>query len=1097
VQRIARRPRLEEHSAMTLTRIALVGLTLAVSSAWSATRYDRWAAILEDAPVAETVSSREQLSSLPALDARRRIESRQAILAGALQSRRLPILGSTQTLLNAIYFTATASEAQAVRDLPGVVNVVRMRAYYRRADDRATQLVNAPAAWQTLGGVANAGAGRRIGILDSGIDHTHPAFQDSTLNPPAGFPRANRDSDLAFTNRKVIVARSYVDLLVLGDQPEISRPDDTSARDRVGHGTAAAMLAAGVRVDGPAATVSGVAPKAFLGSYKIFGSPGVNDVTFTNVIIRALEDAVVDGMDVVTLSLGRPADFGPLDDICGETGNRPCDPQAAAIDRAARLNVAVVVAAGNTGDTGFSLPTLGSIESPGTAPAAITVGATTNAHIYYQSLRVSGGPSELNRANIRFGDGPVPGGSITAPLRDVRSIGDDGKACRPLGNGTLNGSIAVLERGDCDRDVKVNNAQRAGAIAVVMIQFEGQNSVFSMTGLKGTGIPAVLLGRRDGDLLRSFLSSNPNREGVLDPAFIQTDAPADEIAIFSSQGPTIGDLAIKPELTAPGTDLYAATQNYDPNSGLFSSGRYTSVDGTSFAVPLVAGAAALVKQRNPSWNALQVKSALVNTANPDVTDFDSNNNRIQARVTGTGAGKLDANAALAVRVTADPATISFGALTTNPVALTRTLRLTNTTSTPITVNVQIVPRGNAPSARITVDQGSTISVAPGTTQLTVRLAGARPAAGSYEGFLVFTSNGVSIRVPYLYLVGDGAPHNIYPLSGNGFVSFPGADLDINSSPVLVKVLDQYGVPVAGANIRWSVVSGGGRIVAASARTDSYGVADAGVQMGPSLGEQVFRADVDGLSQLISGRTILLPTIRSNGVVDAASGRTNNGLAPGSYISIYGSGLSEVTRGFGTTYLPVSLANVSVSFDAPPQLSAPGRISFVSEGQINVQIPWEFQGLTNVQMKVSIGDLSSAVYNLRLNEFSPALFEYDDPASGRRMAAALDQEFRLVSGSNPIARGRALQLFVNGLGRVTSTPASGEQAPASPLSTTLTVPEVRIGGRTATVLFSGLAPGNIGLYQVNVVVPEDALTGVQPLEISAGGVTSQTSQIQIQ
>ena len=94
----------------------------------------------------------------------------------------------------------------------------------------------------------NAGAGVRIAIIDTGIDHTHPAFDDSGLQYPAGFPKCQESrGDCAFVNRKVIVARSYVNMLV-GSDPVETRPDDLSPRDRVGHGTAVAMIANKVAV---------------------------------------------------------------------------------------------------------------------------------------------------------------------------------------------------------------------------------------------------------------------------------------------------------------------------------------------------------------------------------------------------------------------------------------------------------------------------------------------------------------------------------------------------------------------------------------------------------------------------------------------------------------------------------------------------------------------------------------------------------------------------------------------------------------------------------------------------------------------------------
>ena len=134
----------------------------------------------------------------------------------------------------------------------------------------ALNLVGVPAAWSAIGGSANAGAGVKIGIIDTGIDQNHPGFKDTGFTAPSGFPTG----DTAYTNNKVIVARSYVSMLVTADDPNFSTPDDLSPRDRQGHGTAIAMIAAGVQNAGPLGTITGVAPKAFLGNYKVFGSPG-------------------------------------------------------------------------------------------------------------------------------------------------------------------------------------------------------------------------------------------------------------------------------------------------------------------------------------------------------------------------------------------------------------------------------------------------------------------------------------------------------------------------------------------------------------------------------------------------------------------------------------------------------------------------------------------------------------------------------------------------------------------------------------------------------------------------------------------------------
>ena len=209
-------------------------------------------------------------------------------------------------------------------------------------------------------------------------------------------------------------------------------------------------------------------------------------------------------------------------------------------------------------------------------------------------------------------------------------------------------------------------------------------------------------------------------------------------------------------------------------------------------------------------------------------------------------------------------------------------------------------------------------------------------------------------------------------------------------------------------------------------------------------------------------------------------------------------VQPVTRVGVTQSLPLSLAGISVSFDIPSrQLSYPGRLHFVSPTQINVQIPWELAGQNSAQMKVSIGDYSSALYTVPLNNVSPNAFEFTDPGTGRRLAAALDANFALVYDANKARKGQFIQIYCNGLGPVDATPPSGEPSPANPLARTTSVPTVTIGGRPAEVVFSGLAPGIVGLYQINVRIPADAPSGLQPVTIQVGNVTGKTTNIPVE
>jgi uncharacterized protein (TIGR03437 family) len=162
------------------------------------------------------------------------------------------------------------------------------------------------------------------------------------------------------------------------------------------------------------------------------------------------------------------------------------------------------------------------------------------------------------------------------------------------------------------------------------------------------------------------------------------------------------------------------------------------------------------------------------------------------------------------------------------------------------------------------------------------------------------------------------------------------------------------------------------------------------------------------------------------------------------------------------------------------------------------VPWELAGQPSADLKVSVGDFSTAKYRIALNDYSPAAFEFTDAGSGRLLAAALDQNFALVTAANPVRRGQAVQLYTNGMGPVENRPASGDPAPpAQPLSVCRVQPEVTIGGRPAQVLFCGLAPGFVGLYQVNATVAADTPTGIQPLVLRSSGVTSKTASLPVQ
>jgi len=1109
----------------------------------------RYILILQDPPAAARFTSRQALASPEAAQYRQQIGRKQDALRQQLITRHFRVIGGVSGVLNAMFVATTPDRVAELRTLPGVSGVIAARHFHRNLD-RATQLINAPGAWSALGGVSNAGAGIRIAILDTGIDQTNPAFQDPTLPAPAPITpvcdpaRVNTCSQIAFTTNKVIVARSYVGFLAAGGaidpaHPELdSRPDDISPRDHEGHGTAVASCAAGVTgtvtpavAAGGSGTVviGGVAPKAYLGNYRIYGSPGVNDTTTDDIILMALDDAITDKMDVISLSSGGVALTGALDTgaACGNAVGVPCDPLATAFENAAQTGVIITVSVGNDGAPG-------SIESPGDAPSVITVGASTSSHYFTPTASAAAADAPANLKNLPadvFADNFILG-AVTSPLRDVTVLGDDGTACNTLPAFSLPGYIALIERGTCTFAIKVANAVAAGATGVLLYNNSGPVTGQAYTvGAGGGYVPVVMLGQSDGVAMKTYIAANPNAQVTIGPTGAEQDdtANANQYTTFSSEGPTVGALLVKPELVAPGESpestnvsatnhatpyyyggVYMAAETYDPLGVLFSSTGFVAAEGTSFSTPITAGAAALVLQAHPSVTGAArlglVRSALVNNAAQTVTEDDGGNPVDEFEI---GAGLLDVGAAVTSSVSVSPSTLSFGVLA-NSVPAAQQLTFTNSGASAVTLAISVTPN-------TTLDLAGTLTLTPSTTSLplaagqqgtvTITPGGTVPSPGFYSGVISATGTGVSLTVPYVYILGDGIPAFLFADTG-GFDGTVGQDIPAVFGEPLVQLLDDYFLPIPNAPVTWTVSSSTltlPAIISADSVTDQYGYAGINqVALGLQAGTYTFTASVPGVtSATFTGNARVAPATRAvNPVENAATGEVT--ISPGSYVAIYGSGLSDPGNIAisNTLRLPQAIAfagasPVNVSFDVPSAgISVPGHLTYVGPGQVNVQVPWELQGQTSAQVKVTIDYSPGNVVTVPIQPFSPGFYG----AAGT--VAALDSNYVVINQNHPAVRGQQVQLFVTGLGPVTNQPASGDAASilGTPLCKTTSPVTVNIGptpGEAVTADFAGLAPGDAGLYQVNFSVPMDLQPGNQPITITVGGVTSPASAIYVQ
>ncbi|MGZ4414033.1 MAG: S8 family peptidase, partial [Gaiellaceae bacterium] len=432
------------------------------------------------------------------------------------------------------------------------------------------QLIQAPAVWGAS--LATAGQGMKIAIIDDGVDQTHTYFDPGSFGYPAGFPKG----DTSYTTPKVIAARAFVPP---GETWKYaSTPFDPENSD---HATHVAGIAAGdyntvVNQGGSHYRVSGIAPMAYLGNYKVLTIPTSDFGLDGNSpeIAKGIEQAVADGMNVINLSLGEP-EIQPARDVVVQ-----------AIEHAADAGVVPVIAAGNE----FDEVGRGSVSSPGSAPDAITVAASSEA--------------------------------------------DQG--------------------------------------------------------------------------------------------------PADEIASFSSGGPTPISLQMKPDVTAPGEDVLSS----------LPGDRWAAWNGTSMASPHVAGAAAVLMQRHPSWTVEEIKSALESTGDPVHPSGQTG----EVPTTREGGGRINLQHADNPLLFTDPTGISFGLVKTGA-ASTVELKVADAGGgiTPWTVSVQQQSTLNG----TTLTPSGTTVVAGSSVSFTLAVAGGA-AEGEATGFVLLTRGTDIRRVPYWF-----------------------------------------------------------------------------------------------------------------------------------------------------------------------------------------------------------------------------------------------------------------------------------------------------------------------------------------------------------
>jgi uncharacterized protein (TIGR03437 family) len=241
-----------------------------------------------------------------------------------------------------------------------------------------------------------------------------------------------------------------------------------------------------------------------------------------------------------------------------------------------------------------------------------------------------------------------------------------------------------------------------------------------------------------------------------------------------------------------------------------------------------------------------------------------------------------------------------------------------------------------------------------------------------------------------------------------------------------------------------------------------------------------------------------PQTASNAFVNAANPTGGNALAPRSIASLFGANLApEVAVADLAPPLPFTLGGLTMTMGGGPV-----PLFFVSPTQVNFQVQaFTLTGPGVTSLTLTQGALTTTI-TVQLKPFAPALFTTNAGGTGQASTliagtTSLAAPTGAFPGSRPAKVGEFLSIYATGLGDISNRPSVGSASPSSPLASTLTTPEVTIGGVPGTVIFSGLAPGFVGLYQVNVQVPVGAPIGPDiPVVVTIGGVPSNTATIAV-
>ncbi|KAG0052658.1 hypothetical protein BGZ83_002315 [Gryganskiella cystojenkinii] len=659
------------------------------------------------------------------------------------------------------------------------------------------------------------GNGIKVGIIDSGVDYTHPAL-GGCFGPGC----------------KVAYGTDFV-----GDDGK--SPDDDPKSDCDGHGTHVAGIIAANDT-----TFIGVAPQATLGAYRVFGCKGG---TSNDLIMKALIRAASDGMQVINLSLGGP-------------GGWRQDREARLADELSKNGTLIVAAMGNEGQMG-----LFESSSPGVAGSLITVASTENefrSNLYmsvdqttlkntdvseegeyasYATREESAQPGGEKQARpiLFMGDAEMDLANTTlvqiAPGTSTQ-IPDD--ACKPITK-DLRRKIALIRRGGCTFKIKLSNvalANATGAIIMDNVKSEGFSA-----DTEGAMVKVRTITMDDGEfLLNTIEKERKEKEGIKLSA---GDGPKKVfnpnggfLSIFSSMGPD-SELNSKPDIAAPGGQIWSTFP--------VKLGSYASLSGTSMATPYVVGCVALYLEGLPNaeHTSEAVKTAFQNSGQPRKQQKGFKG---YASVTQQGAGLLNLMDILSNKVQISPSHISLN--DTMFLNANQKFTITNSGQTPLQYKIDVIPAAGllpfdknkmvdkapiAVEAKASVKYSQRVVDVPAGSTANVDLTFRGPPTDPskyviYSGYVRFTPQNISSQTPVVH------------------VPYMGMQGDFKNVPILdrsfgLRIFDARGRPL---HSRGSGTGGSGR-----REHGQVGIKDASVGAAGSISDQIRTDPTHGSAEL--------------------------------------------------------------------------------------------------------------------------------------------------------------------------------------------------------------------------------------------------------